>query len=478
MQSLFFRAPKTISSEAQRKRRWLRKTTALLVAFCFALFPASAAVAVDVGLIPIDDTPTAVAVSPDGLFTYALMYGAGNTALTIVNTQTNTTEVIQLEGDSQDGDVAVSPDGATIYVADEDDGSIAFIDAVTHGVTVLDGFSSPEGIAVSPDGETAYVTDNSSDDLFVITDINTVARTYTIMEIPVGNSPLGVAVSPDGSSVYVANSYDDTLSVITDINVSEDTFSLSNVPVGLAPTDVAISPDGATIYVTNNGDWTIPFSGSVSIVDATSLTTSAPLSGYQEPWGIAVSPSGSNIVFASEDRVTVVNTVTGAKTRVDITGTLKGVAISPDGSTAYVANEFLPNPPRGSLSVLPLAALQPVATADTSIGSPYSFSIPNINATSFSVTAGSLPAGLSLNATTGEITGTPTATGTATFTITAVGELNSDMRSYTITSAPVLAATGLDSGAVSLIAGAVGAFSLLLVGVGVFLTKNRVRRSV
>lgn len=37
----------------------------------------------------------------------------------------------------------------------------------------------------------------------------------------------------------------------------------------------------------------------------------------------------------------------------------------------------------------------------------------------YAVTAGSLPAGLSLNSSTGVISGTPTGTGTATFTVTA-----------------------------------------------------------
>jgi len=478
-----FRAPRHVSNASTRKGLGARKAAALLVAFCFAVVPASAAFAVNADVIPIDDSPTAVAISPDGLFAYVLMYGAGNTALTIIDTVSHSTEVIQLEGDSEDGDVAVSPDGKTIYVADEDNDSVEIIDALTHAVTVVKNFDSPEGIAVSPDGAMVYVTNYSSDKLTVMTDINTSEKTYTIMQIAVGDGPLGVAVSPDGSSVYVANKNEDTLSVITDINVAGNTFSLTNVPVGVEPTDVAVSPDGSTIYVTNNGDYFTPSSGSVSIVDALSLETSTPLTGYNKTSGIAVSPSGSNIVFSGTDRVTIVNTVTGTETGFDITGTLKGVAISPDGSSVYIANESLPSPPRGSISVLPLAALQPATAAKTTVGTPYTFSIPSFNATSFSVTAGSLPAGLSLNAATGAITGTPTAKGTATFTNTAVGELNSDIRSYSITVAPVspqptgapeLSATGLDSGLV----GTVGAFSLILVGVGVLLTKNRGRRNV
>jgi YVTN family beta-propeller protein len=471
VKSRIYLAPRQVASAKRKAPRKSRKVAALLVAACFALVPASAASAVDAVVIPIDSDPTAVVVSPDGLFAYVLMYGDGNTALTIIDTVSHSTDVIQLEGDSQDGDVAVSPDGTTIYVADEDDGSVEIIDALTHAVTIVDGFSSPEGIAVSPDGATVYVTNSSGDTLFVMTDINTGEGTYTIMEIPVGRYPLGVAVSPDGSTVYVANNDDDTLSVITDIDVAGGTFSITNVPVGMGPTDVAVSPDGSTIYVTNNGDYSLPDSGSVSVLNASPLALQSQLQWYDRASGIAVSPSGSNIVFSGTDRVTIVNTVTGEETGIDITGRLLGVAISPDGSTAYVANEN--EPVAGSISVIPLAALQPVATADTTIGLPYSFTLPSFNATSFSVTDGSLPAGLTLNAGTGAITGTPTTNGTATFTITAVGELNSDIRSYSITAAPALAATGVDGGAVGLVGGA----AMLLVVFGALLVTRRVHQS-
>ena len=52
----------------------------------------------------------------------------------------------------------------------------------------------------------------------------------------------------------------------------------------------------------------------------------------------------------------------------------------------------------------------------------------------FSVTAGSLPAGLSLNAATGAITGTPTTAATSNFTITATDGLGATgARAYSVT---------------------------------------------
>ncbi len=61
----------------------------------------------------------------------------------------------------------------------------------------------------------------------------------------------------------------------------------------------------------------------------------------------------------------------------------------------------------------------------------------------YSVTTGALPLGLSLNSTTGVISGTPTAAGTASFTITAqdfAGETAHENYSVTITSTPLRSA--------------------------------------
>ena len=52
--------------------------------------------------------------------------------------------------------------------------------------------------------------------------------------------------------------------------------------------------------------------------------------------------------------------------------------------------------------------------------------------TNWSITSGSLPGGLTLNESTGEISGTPTSAGTSTFTVTATNASGSDSKEYTI----------------------------------------------
>src|SRR5207249_12237544 len=68
----------------------------------------------------------------------------------------------------------------------------------------------PFGVAVTPDGAHVYVANQGGGNVSVIaTASNTVTATVTV-----GVSPTGVVVTPDGARVYVANEGDGTVSVI------------------------------------------------------------------------------------------------------------------------------------------------------------------------------------------------------------------------------------------------------------------------
>ena len=86
----------------------------------------------------------------------------------------------------------------------------------------------------------------------------------------------------------------------------------------------------------------------------------------------------------------------------------------------------------------PPVTIAPATLPNPQVGKPYSQSITpggGMGAPfAFAVTAGTLPMGLSLNATTGIITGTPTAAGPAAFTIrVADGGANFASQAYSVT---------------------------------------------
>jgi hypothetical protein len=100
-----------------------------------------------------------------------------------------------------------------------------------------------------------------------------------------------------------------------------------------------------------------------------------------------------------------------------------------------------------SMSVAPpTITLSPVDTADGQIGVAYSDTVSASGGTApygYTVTGGALPAGLSLNSSTGEISGTPTEAGSFNVTITATDDLSftgSQLYSFDITAPTIVLA--------------------------------------
>ena len=132
-------------------------------------------------------------------------------------------------------------------------GSISVIDTSTNTATTPTNLSYtggeisiPIGIAVTPNGASVYVTNFGTDTVAVIaTATNTVTAT-----IPVGGGPSRVAITPDGTKAYVSNEFGGTVSVI---NTATNTLVGGPISVGSSPAGVAITPNGAYAYVANFG---------------------------------------------------------------------------------------------------------------------------------------------------------------------------------------------------------------------------------
>lgn len=166
--------------------------------------------------------------------------------------------------------------------------------------------------------------------------------------IPVGANPKFLAVTPDGKTVLVPNHGSDSVTVIDALNAKVRT----TISVGPGPVTVAVSPDGSLAYVTNMGPWPLlsidaPPAGSDTItpIDLVRLKPLEPIVVGPGPFGAAVTPDGKSIVVSlSRDRsLVVINRSTGKTTkRIAVRAFSKGgfpsgLALSPDGSTAYVS---------------------------------------------------------------------------------------------------------------------------------------------
>ncbi len=141
-------------------------------------------------------------------------------------------------------ELALSPDGATLYVICEGSDSLAVVDVRRRAVIARVRVGRrPKGIALSPDGQTAYVTNEWSDTISLIN-----ARTLRVTRnFASGFGPAGVALDRAGSTLYVANSVSDDVSLIDSRTGAE----IKRLAAGRSPHHLALSPDGETLSVSN-----------------------------------------------------------------------------------------------------------------------------------------------------------------------------------------------------------------------------------
>jgi YVTN family beta-propeller protein len=96
--------------------------------------------------------------------------------------------------------IAIAPNGSTLYVADDSNGRVLFVNratgAITHGVPATGAF----GIAIAPDGSTLYVTTNPG----YILVIDVPSATVSKQESTEGQ-PRQILVLPDGNTALAAN---------------------------------------------------------------------------------------------------------------------------------------------------------------------------------------------------------------------------------------------------------------------------------
>ncbi len=313
--------------------------------------------------------------------------------------------------------------------------------------------SLPAGLSISSAGVLSGTPTGSGSSTFQIqaTDSggNDGFRTYNLNTGTSGSLTVNPASLPNGTQ---GTAYSQTVSASG--GTGPYTFSISS---GSLPTGLSLSSGGAITgtpsasgafsftvrandSVGNNGSrgYTVNIGGNVLVINPAALANGTIGSSYSQtvtasggagPYTYSVSsgslPSGLSLNPANGD-------ITGTPTAGgSYTFTIHAVdTITNFGNRSYTVNI-------GTVSL----TVNPAGLPGGTIGTPYNQTVSASGGTgsyTFSVIAGSLPAGLTLDPASGAITGTPTATGTSNFTIQALDTaFNSGNRAYSVTVAAV-----------------------------------------
>ena len=222
--------------------------------------------------------PEQIAISPDGKTLYLPNEDAG----TVQIVGTDGTLHGSVPVGAQPEGVAVSPDGKLLYVSAEGGGTVATIDTATNKpIKTIPVGDRPRSIAFSHDGKHAYVAVEQSAQLVVI-DTATGSVTAKVTLPGKDSKPMGVAVSPDDKTVFASTGRGGLLA-----QVGAGGDLQKTVAVGPRPWGIATDPAGNFIY-TANGQ-----SNDISVVDARTMAVVARIKSGGKPWGVKAGPGGA-----------------------------------------------------------------------------------------------------------------------------------------------------------------------------------------
>ena len=284
-----------------------------------------------VATVVVGSEPAGVVVSPDNKFVYVANFG-GN--VSIINAATNTVQTTIPAGLTP-AELAISSNGGKLYVSNEvDRGTVTVINLADGNSTqTITGLGSePYGLALTPDGTQLWVADFGGDKVDVIdTGTNKV-----VSSIVVGLLPSFIAFTPDGSKAYVSSNHR-----VFVIDVASQTVK-ARIHVTAYSLGIAITPDGKTAYVINFHRYSD--SGAASVIDTTNdtLIKTIPLGSGAPGQRLAILPNGSYVYYPEAELggVTLINTATNSVVGGFACGQPGDIAISPDGTHAYVTDSI------------------------------------------------------------------------------------------------------------------------------------------
>ncbi len=352
-------------------------------------------------------TPLRLALSPQG----DQLYVTGEASHTVMVIDTKSQQkVAEIPVGHHPTGVTFHPSGKWAYVSNRLDDTVSVVDVARQEVvaTIPVG-DEPHGVRTDRDGKLLYVINTSTDDVSVI-DTETLTE---VRRLEASRRPWSLELSPDGTTFYVTNALSrfvpfrtPSMAEVTVIDAVHSTVDRRVVVPGAnLLLGVCWHPSGdfalATINRTKNlvpmtrllQGWTITNGLAVIWRDGRvdQVLLDEPNLCFPDPTDIAITPKGdlALVTSSSTNRVAVVDIPQlismlqsatdyerehifpnhlGKPTEfvikhIPTSHSPRGILMTPDGKTAYVANSL-----DDSLSVIDVESLQAVSRID--LGGP------------------------------------------------------------------------------------------------------------
>jgi YVTN family beta-propeller protein len=280
------------------------------------------------------------------------------------------------------GFIAVTPDGGRAYAVNPGLSTVTAINTLTNKAIAtirLGKGNLPVSLAISPDGKTGYVLEDEDPEtanIGVIVPFNIATGTLG-SPIPVGTNPIAMVFSRDSRSGYVLDSGEgQARGVLVRIDLATNLVT-GHVQTGIRPEALAITPDDNTILVVDRQN-PVNGIGNVLPVRASTVTAGKPITVGWVPTAIEITPTGQTAYVLDTEGAGAHGSSQGAVTPVTISTRKAGrpvsvgifplaLAITPAPGRVYALNTT-DGAVNGNGTVTPIRIPSDTAAASVKVG--------------------------------------------------------------------------------------------------------------